>query len=80
MRHTGKTRKRVLRGGPADGRTFEDDLEGVDVTNVPGGPGVSVIDRAGEDPEFVGLWHRYVYDHTDNNDVAIFRYDGDETT
>ena len=70
--------KRILCGGPVDGRTFEDDLDGVEVTNVPAGPGVSVTVFDGEPSQYVGLWHRYVYDHTDN-DVEVFRYDGETT-
>ena len=64
--------KRILEGGPFDGRTFEDDLSHVEITNVPamGMPGASEIQTN---------WHSYVYDHTDNNDVAIFRYDGETT-
>ena len=69
-----------MRGGPNDGRLFEDDLDGVEVTNVPAvynvEPEQIVLDN--EEVQLVTIWHRYVYDHTDN-DVAVFRYDGETT-
>ena len=64
--------KRILQGGPVDGCTFEDDLEGVEVTNVPANTPGALVDG------LIRTWHRYIYHHTDNN-VAVFRYDGETT-
>ena len=65
--------KRILQGGPFDGRTYEDDLDDVEVTNVP-----AVGDDMFTAEWLETNWHRYVYHHTDNN-VAVFRYDGETT-
>ena len=70
--------KLILRGGPFDGRTFDDVSEPDNVyeINVP-----APVDEKHPLSEN-GLQHHthiYIYDHTDN-DGRIFRHDGETTT